>query len=47
MFRIVILTVAGPLVGVWWSCKNWTIEEIQNIEKDLHLEGTNWLLEYK
>ena len=47
MFRLVLIVGTVALYGVWWNCSDWTVEQAQNIEQELHLNGCKWFLEYK
>lgn len=46
MFRIVVLIGSGEYPGVWYNSKNWTIEEVLQLQKE-DLRGFNYYLEYK
>ena len=47
MFRLVLIVGTVALYGVWWNCSDWTVEQAQSIEQELHLNGCQWFLEYK
>ncbi len=46
MFRIVVIIGGQPLTGVWFSAKNWTIEEVQHLQENV-LKNYSYYLEYK
>ena len=47
MFRLVVLIGSVQFFGIWYSCKEWTIQQVQQLEQEAHLKGCSWYIEYK
>ena len=46
MFRVVLIIGGEVLPGVWFSSQNWTIEQVQKLQKE-NLKGFSYYLEFK